>query len=211
MDRPWLAKMGFHAVRFVNSIMKTWWQPHGSEDLKVTRVDSFDDRIEEFWRRVSKDYAFIGERNKAYLNWRYCDPRAGKFTVNQVDEDGEILGYDVLAINNYRGDYPIGFVVDFLSLRERPDVAEAMVADAIEFFDEAMVNIVNFLVVKGHPYELIFKRHGFLDSRVKFYLFYNTVKLADEMNKLENYAADDVLFSWGDHDSLPVNPPNYNV
>jgi hypothetical protein len=101
--------------------------------------------------------------------------------------------------------------VDFLCLRERPDVAEAMVADAIKFFDEAKVNIVNFLVVKGHPYESIFKRHGFLDSRVRFYLFYNTVNHADEMSKLENDAADDVFFSWGDNDSLPVNPPKYNI
>jgi hypothetical protein len=100
VDRPWLAKMGFHTLRFVNSVMKTWWRPHRSENLKITRVNSFDDRIDEFWGRVSKDYAFIGERDKAYLNWRYCDPRAEKFTVYQVEGDGEILGYDVLAINN---------------------------------------------------------------------------------------------------------------
>lgn len=215
IDKPWLMKMGFKGVKAINDLENTFRGPSiRNQGLMITGVDGFDEQIDEFWKEVSEHYSFIGERDKAYLNWRYCDPRAGHFTVRQVEEDGELLGYSVLAINRYLEDYHIGFVVDLLTLPDRLDAAEALIADAVGYFDEKGVNAVNYLVVKNHSYEGISKRYGFLDSRIKFYMFfYLTSNRADfdVLERLSKHPAGRLFFSWGDHDSLPVGMPRYGV
>lgn len=125
--------------------------------------------------------------------------------VKQAEEDGRIIGYMVLTINRYRPEYPVGFIVDLLTLPDRSDAANALVDDAILYFDENDVNIVNYMVVKGHLYEKILKRHGFLDSRIKIYLFYLASGMEDEIDELERSPSSEVHFSYGDIDSLPVS------
>ena len=204
----WLMKLGFHVVNFRNDLRNAFRIPVSqSPGLSVYNVSRFDDRIVEFWKQVSTNYSFIVERSRDYLNWRYCDTRAGDFVVKTAEEDGRLLGYSVLKINKHLRDYPIGFIVDLLTLPDRLDAVEILVADAVKYFDKNDVNIVNYLVVKDHPNESVFKRHGFLDSRIKLRLFYNTKEVVEKMRTLNTLPASSIFFSWGDHDSLPVNIP----
>ncbi len=48
------------------------------------------------------------ERNRDYLNWRYCDPRAGGFLVTQAEENGRLVGFSAPKINHYDPNYPVG-------------------------------------------------------------------------------------------------------
>jgi len=128
--------------------------------------------------------------------------------VKQVEEDGHIIGYSVLRINRYQSDYPVGYIVDLLTLPDRPDAANELVEDAIKYFDSRKINIINYQVVKGHPYERILKRHGFLDSRIKIYVFYQPLGNFDGMSKLKS-TPEKTFISWGDHDILPVRMPPY--
>lgn len=130
--------------------------------------------IEDFWINVSKHYDFIIVRNKEYLNWRYCDPRAGDFVIRKVEIEGQILGFSVLKINKLKKDYPVGFIVDMITSPNRLDVANRLIADAVEYFDNRDINIINCQVIKGHPFEMIYRRHGFLDSRMKLYLYFGS-------------------------------------
>lgn len=211
LENVWLIKLGFHALNLTNSLKNAF---SGSikikPDIHISDIRCFDDRIDEFWKRISEDYSFILKRSRNYLNWRYCDPRAGDFVVKQAEEDDRILGYSVIKINKYLRDYPVGFVVDLLTLPDRLDAAEALVADTLNSFDSNNVNIVNYLVVKNHPLEGVFKRFGFLDSRIKIYLLYSRARgrVAEDMKMLETHPASRVFFSWGDHDSLPLEKPS---
>ena len=205
-----LMKLGYGTAKFSNFIRNIFRSSgpakHG---LDIVRIDGFDDGINEFWDEASGHYNLIVERRREYLNWRYCDHRTGDFVASQAEENGRILGYSVLRINRYRQDYPVGFIVDLLTLPDRLDAADALAADAVQFFDDNDINIVNYQVVKGHPYEWVLKRHGFVDSRIKAYVFFMPLQEDDLIDKVKQIPASKVLISWGDHDVLPVTMPSY--
>jgi GNAT superfamily N-acetyltransferase len=209
VERPWLMRSGFFTFKTINRIKNLFRKKIPTPDIQVKPVDRFDDNADEFWRETSDQYNFIVERGKKYLNWRYLDPRAGGYVARKVEEGDHLLGYSVLKVNRYLGEYLVGYIVDLLTLPNRQDVAEALALDAVTYFDQNNVNIVNFLVVKGHPNEEILKSHGFLDSRFNFYMFLNFIKDADVMRDIENSSTKSTFISWGDHDSLPVSMPRY--
>lgn len=203
VENAWLMKLGFHAAKFRNDIRNavSSFKPSNSK-LHIFEVHRFDDRINDFWDEISGYYSFIVERRQDYLNWRYCDSRAGDFIVKQAEENGQILGYSVQCINRYLKNYPIGYLVDLLALPDRFDVVDALVKDSINFFDTYNLNIVNCLAIKNHPYERIFNRHGFLDSMIRPHVFYNPLGMDD---KLEAIPVSKAHFSYGDIDSLPTS------
>ena len=204
MERDWLIRTGFKAVSFLKNFTKSNKKISAYHKYSVERVDSFDDEIDGFWSKVREQYFFIVERDEKYLNWRYCDPRSGGHVVYLVRNQEEITGYMVVKINKYFKDYPIGFIVDLLTLPEEFDSVEILLKKAIDYFDENNVNIINYLMVKDHPYSKIVSDHGFLDSRVNIHKFYYPLELAEEMNDLSKTSPAEVFFSWGDHDSLPM-------
>jgi hypothetical protein len=173
------------------------------QDLVIVQVDDFDERIDDFWEEISNHYEFIVERRRDYLNWRYCDPRAGNFIVKQAEKDGRILGYSVLKINKIRNAYPVGFIIDVLALPNRLDVVDALAADAIKYFDSSDINIISCLILKNNPYRLIFNQYGFLDSRINVHLFYTNYGSNDELKKPR--ASSKMHFTYGDIDSLPTS------
>jgi len=208
MEREWFIKLGFKTVRTLNDLGNRFRRSLSKNpDVRIEDIEYFDEGMDRLWREVSDQYKIIIERKRDYLNWRYCDPRAGDFTVKQAEEHGQVQGYVVLKINRYREDYPVGFIVDLLTVPNRPDVTHALISDAVGFFDEHKTNIVNSLVVKAHPYEDLFKRHGFVDSRINVRVFFNTRDIGEKFEKLKNTRANSGYFSWGDHDTLPITGP----
>jgi hypothetical protein len=56
---------------------------HMSLAFKVVKrcsfiIERFEEWADEFWTQLGARYKFIVQRDKDYLNWRYCDPRGGK-------------------------------------------------------------------------------------------------------------------------------------
>jgi len=211
VENAWLMKLGFNTVKYINDFRNAFSPPTSAKhDLNIFETRCFDERIDAFWKQVSEKSSFIVERGRDYLNWKYYDPRAGNFVIRQVEENGHIIGYSVLNINRYHRDYPIGYIVDLITLPERPDVADALAKDAVRFFDSKNINIINCQVVKNHPHERIYKRHSFLDSRTKLHLFYNIYGKEDKIDKIKMAKASTIYFYWGDLDVLPVSMPSYN-
>lgn len=209
MDRAWIKKIGFHTAKLITDLRKV--SPTSPDhDLHILETRHFDDRIDEFWNSISGRYNFILERRQDYLNWRYCDPRAGDFIVKQAEEDGKIVGYVAMRINRYLSEYPVGFIVDLLALPDRLDVVDALSADAIQYFDGNDVNIVNYQITENHQYRRVLERNGFIDSRIKIHLFCNPIGMKKEkLNEIINGPESKVFISWGDHDVLPVKMPSY--
>jgi len=208
VKNAWLMRLGFYTLKSLNNFRNIFSGSRPSRPgLNIDVAGNFDSRIDEFWERVSDHHEFIVERSRDYLNWRYCDSRGGGFIVKQAEEDGRIVGFIVLRVNRIQFEYPVGFIVDLLTLPGRVDVADSLVGDAVEHFDSQNINLINYLVVKSHPYEKMMKRHGFLDSRVKPHLFYRSYGEEDEIGKIRTAPADKVHFAYGDIDSLPVEMP----
>jgi len=174
------------------------------EEFHISRISSFDDRIEDFWNMVKNHYAFIIERRKNYMNWRYCDSRGGNYTIRIAEKKGEqgIMGYVITRINKYQRDYPVGYIVDLLTLPQRLDVAYALMRDALRDLDEQKTNITKCLIIKGHEHERIIKRCGFLNSRRKIGLVYRPHATISQQNGFFNIATDRVHLVYGDYDDI---------
>lgn len=211
MKNAWLMKQGYRGTKLLNTIRNLALKPEKTdEETQVRDVTCFDERINEFYEAAKDHYDFIVERSMEYLNWRHCDPRAGDFTVKQAeDTEGNIQGYTVLATTRSKTDYPVGCVVDMMTLPDRYDVADLLLQEATDFFDGQDVNIAISLIVQDTPYMKIYQKHGFLNSRIQPKMFYYPLTDKDEFKKLRNTPPQRIHFSYGDVDSLPSKLPQY--
>ena len=162
-------------------------------DLK--EISHFNVEYDHFWDNVKQDYDFILDRTCEYLNWRYLAPRAGDFRVVQASDDDGLQGFCVTRINMYREDYPIGFIVDLLVKNRQPEIMDQLITNALEHFTQHDVNLVLAGSVRQQPEKNIYHRHGFLDPKINFRLFYG-----DYTHQIK---AKNVHFAFGDIDSLP--------
>ena len=191
-------RLGLHALKLLNTLKNAMSPEPPNRDIRISEIQSFDDGIDAFWDEVKGHHDFIVERTREHLNWSYCDPRAGDFTVKQAEEDGRILGYIVLETRGGEG-YPEAEIVDLLAVPGRLDAADALLADATRRFDDGGVNFVKAMVVDGHPYMGLYGRHGFLNVRRKIHVLYYSVPGREAEHKmLESTAAGKVHLSRGD-------------
>ena len=203
VENEWLIKTGFRALKMINQI--TSFTPQNGEEVKVNSPPLFDEKVDELFDKVKKEYDFIVDRGRDYLNWRYNDTRSGNYIVKTVETNGQLLGYLVFFINRFIKEYPIGYIVDVIMEPGREDVLRVLIESALQELDSEGVNIVNYLNVKGHHYEKVFSEYGFLDSRIKIYMFYQSNTVDTEMKRLGNSSASKMFYTWGNHDSLPVS------
>lgn len=203
-EKAWLKKYGFHLVKLLNKFknaLRVSSLPDGN--FRISKIHSFNDNINVFWDEIKGHYTFIVERTRDYLNWRYCDSRGGDYIINIAEEDGRALGYSVLRIDRYVRNYPVGYIVDLLTLPERLDVTDALVADAINYFNSNGINIIRCQVVKNHPYERIFKAYGFVNSGHRIDIFYDIyATIGEELNKLQTRIPNRIHFVYGDYDRI---------
>jgi len=201
-------KFGYNVAKRLNRLKNIWNKPRPTEkDFRLSSINNFDERMEQFWREASSEYDFIIWRGRDFLNWKYHDKDCGVFEVRQATEGDRIVGYCVLRINRYLSEYRIGYVVDLLTYPDRLCVTDALLGDAVEYFDAQDVNIVNYQTISGHPYEAIARSHGFLDSRIRLHMFYTCHGEHDIRSEIEKSKTNRVFLSWGDHDVLPVRMP----
>jgi hypothetical protein len=122
----------------------------------ISTIRSFDERMDAFCATAAAPFALVHRRTTSSLNWRYCDPRGGAFTVRLAEQDGHVLGYLVLAA---RGE--IGYIADVLALPGRLDVVRSLVEDALRILDEAGIVQARCWMPAVHPYNAVLRLYGF--------------------------------------------------
>jgi GNAT superfamily N-acetyltransferase len=208
VEHPHFVKIGYDVAKQLNRLKNAWNKPRPTNgDLRSSSINTFDERMDRFWNEVSSEYDFIIWRGRDFLNWKYHDRDCGAFEVRQATEGDKIVGYCVLRVNRYLSEYPIGYVVDLLTYPDELHVADALMGDAVRYFDDHDVNIVNYQTIGGHPHEAIARRHGFVDSRIRMHMFYTCHGEHDLRSVIAKSKTKSVLLSWGDHDVLPVKMP----
>ena len=108
----------------------------------------------------------------------------------------------VLRINKHQIDSPIGYIVDLLTLPNRLDVTNALVQDAVKYFDDHHINIILCLIVKDHPYNAILKKNGFITKRERIPLFYRGYTEIEELKQFESSSPSSIHFAYGDLDVI---------
>jgi N-acetylglutamate synthase-like GNAT family acetyltransferase len=207
MKNPFLVKLGANIVRKWNIVTKSVTP---SDDLVVEKVERFDHRVEDFLDSVHDDYHYIVVRDLEYLNWSYSYPGLGDYRKLVAKEDERVLGYAVLRANWYNREYPVGYIVDLMTMKHRKALVH-LIDSAIKYFKKNNVNIVNFLTVKGNPFQDILQGFGFLDSRVKINMYIPTKEQhpAEDILYDRQVGAENVHIVWGDYDALPVVTQHY--
>lgn len=202
----WIKKTGFNTLKSINLLSNRLeaFREKEKTEIALNQIRLFDNRINVFWDKVKPGYTFIRERNKTYLNWRYCDPRSGEYTVILASSpEGEVVGYVVLTVNRKNKDYPIGYVVDILALPGNEIAVSALLEEANNYFDQNRINLVNALIVQKHPFKKIYLKNAFLNSMKRVHLFAG-IKYDDAMTqKIRSLNPEETYFSYGDIDSLP--------
>ena len=113
-------------------------------------------------------------------------------------DDGQVLGYIILRINKYREDYPVGYIVDLVSHPCRQEVAYKLIEEAVQFFDNSNLNIINCLTVKGHSYESVLNMFDFLDSMRRPMISYRPFESLELFENIGMIPSDKILVTYGD-------------
>lgn len=205
IDNAWIKKIGYLILNSINNV-SNFAKSHLSskKKVKIKRVSHFDASVNIFWDTIVGDYSFIVERTQDYLNWRYCDIRGGNYHVSIAEEEGSLIGYCVSRINRYNEDYPKGYIVDLLTHPNRYDVSEALIQDAVDFFDGSNVNIIDCLAIRSSQLGNSLKKCGFVDSRSRLFLVVRMKGMVEEeMAKYSHrFTMKKMHFVYGDFDTI---------
>ena len=209
MKRGWVVKAGYEILRGFNRVRNSLGPRVSLGDVSVVEDKGFGVEAEALWGQVSPYYGFMLKRDSGYLNWRYCDSRVGGFQVRKAYDGGEFLGYCVFRVNRFREEYPVGYVLDILVVPGRLDAAYSLMGEAVDFFDDAGVNIVNVQAMERAWFLDALRLHGFINSRVRLNVYLDPFGEADRVRELVDVEPGRVLVAWGDHDALPVQMPRH--
>ena len=68
---------------------------------EVKKILYFDKSFNLLWKKLSRQYDVINERNSNFLNWRYLSRPDHKYYCFKFENKNEILGYVVLKIYRF--------------------------------------------------------------------------------------------------------------
>ncbi len=178
-DTP-LNKLGLTLLKSSNTLTNlTTTNSKKDQDYTVTDIPEFNEKIDIFWNKIKNDYNFILEKKRDYLNWRYHTQKPKEYHTIQATKGEEVLGYCVLR---YRSDEETseGSIMDLLALTNRIDIAENLIDEALTRFEAYGANSVYITTIRGHPYQKLLARRGFIDvSRASNNtLYYNPLNIS---------------------------------
>jgi GNAT superfamily N-acetyltransferase len=168
----------------------------------IKEISSFEKHYDNFWAKTRGEHVFSVEKDRDYVNWRYCDDRGGNYHVETIFNGAEFLGYIVLKIVPLESGYSRGYVVDVQASKTRINVVNALLQRGLEFFDENDVNFIQALIVEGHPFEKVYRKNGFAAVKNNYSILYQEWKNDEYFKELYDTSSEGVQFQFGDLDFL---------
>ncbi len=172
--------------------------------VEISRVTSFDDRVDEFWRQASTTRKVMAVRDKRHLNWRYSQKPGDDYVIYQAERANAVLGYIITTVRSVkfgRGNLKAGFIADVLTLPrdEGKAITRALITAAINELRKQQADVVSCCMLKETLYHQVLKRMGFwhrpwlpLGARL------NSTKVSKEM--LQDHK--NWFFTMGDSDAV---------
>lgn len=165
------------------------------DDLTINRISSFDDSIDDFWRRIFSGYEVIVVKNKEYLNWRYVKISNKNYVIYLAKEKEEVCGYVVIRAQKSE-DLTMGCIVDIIAPLNRMDIIDQLISAAIEYFEDEKVDLIITKMIANKLYLKAFKRKGFIIKRRNCHLVMHTS--SPEISIMHREAAKHCFIQWGD-------------
>lgn len=139
--------------------------------LRVKKANSYDPRLEAFWKRFCKENTdILIERDRPYLRWRYFrNPE--KSYITYVCEDGdELVGYCVLSVEegslqpSKPGSLVIGNIIDLVTVHGMSEVSFQLLLHSLDYFEREDVDIVRCWMSKRQSHYAALQKLGFSEN-----------------------------------------------
>lgn len=158
----------------------------GLESLRgyrLERIPRFDSRVEDVVARVAPDYGVLGERDLAFLRWRFDEgPDAGRCVRYYLERRGEWVGYAVM----HRRSAHHGPVLEILDCMVAPDHAGALLR-LLAATPEARDALALHCMMLNRPLRTQLRLAGFVPRRPHLRLM---AHLRDDAQHLEPLLTD---------------------
>ena len=195
--------------RFLARVLSVWLNPIIGiffrskrkpliKNVKIIEITRFDDRINDFWKNISRHFNIIVVRNKEYLNWRYFQRPNSKFKVLLAEDDDKILGYIVFSSKDEKG-----FIIDLLVYPNKLNVIQSLVSTAVEQLREEKVHQITCQMLKNNPNYKVLRANGFVPIPSKYPLrvsIFSPSNAPTEFLKNPN----NWYLTLGDRDGIPL-------
>jgi GNAT superfamily N-acetyltransferase len=136
--------------------------PRPAADVAVRPAAGFSDEYDALWERARASYAMCVRRDAAYLRWKYLECPHRRYDLLEARRGGELVGYAVSRLDDYRGTR-LGWIVDVFTDTRDEAARGAMVHALLASFRARGV-------VRAQAYSLnaalagTLRRHGFFPA-----------------------------------------------
>jgi GNAT superfamily N-acetyltransferase len=147
-----------HLIDAVDSIIRAT-----TPKRQIDRVERFDDRFDEFFRRVMPLIGISSVRTSDYLNWKYVDRPYPADPILVARHDDRILGYAVLA-QEPRVDVKQGTILDIMAEPGDSATIAALYQASIDHFRDERVDLIT-VVLSDKRFSSVLKRFLFVKRK----------------------------------------------
>jgi GNAT superfamily N-acetyltransferase len=181
-------------MRFFHSLIFSGRVGKGFEGIHIDQVAQLDDQFDQFCQKAPLLHPIMGVRNQIFFKWRYLQHPTRTYLIYRAMKGEEMRGYivlrrvDLLKFNSV-------VIVDLLALDE--DALTALVKKGIVYSQSQGVDLLGCMLPKGHDYEKILKRKGFLPSLKTFLLMVYPYDKGEQLLSSKNW-----YVNWGDTDVI---------
>lgn len=134
-------------------------KPWSIDNLETHEISCVDERIDEFWERVSKGNGIMVVRDQRYLKWRFFDRPDFRYHVIIAEKNDNIEGYIVFSAEESKNG-KVGHIDD--ALASSKEVAQNLILSAIDFFQRKEVDLVECWMLKGFVWYNVMREKGFV-------------------------------------------------
>ena len=131
------------------------------ENLRIIEPKGFDDSLDSIWKEVSASLNFGVVRDSKYLEWRYGDPRAGRFLLREAFDSDTPVGFSVAEITG-EGENTEGYIMEVLTNPRKLNVAYELTHELLLSLESLGVNTIHYRTMEEYPTNEVLSKLGFV-------------------------------------------------
>lgn len=129
-------------------------------DSRILEIDRFDQKFDEFYKKVSHRYPIMMVRDSSYLNWRYTDYPFKGIRSFALFRNNEPLGFAVIHNSVDENGLRFAAVLElFIPIGEKA-VFENLLGEVIRRAEKENVDYI-IAITSTTEWEKLFKKYGF--------------------------------------------------
>ena len=160
-------------------------RPKEVKGLRIVEVRSFDERMDDLWKKASPHYGTLVVRDRAHLNWRYVEIPHRDYSLYIAEIGGRVAGYIVLTTivkDGWKG----GEIVDLFAEPDG-DIIGNLIHAAMEHIRKEGADSVHCWLPDMKVYRKSFRRFGFVHMAANPQFIARTITSAAQKEHMIDY------------------------